>query len=230
MILDAVSFGVIAVVIAVLLRPRFPRQLSEGRSVMADLRAGFGYLRRTPSIRALVVALSGLNLYVSPVLAVGLVLRTQDAGWSATSLGVFEATSGVAAAIGALIVLRWKPPDSARTGLLVLVAQAAACAAIGSVPYPVIFVSMATIGVTAGIASALLSGYFTAAVDESYLSRCTSIVLLTDQALMPAVMTGFGVLIAGVGVATACLIAGAMFAAARLAAADRPTPVSVIPG
>jgi hypothetical protein len=232
MIVDAVSFAVIAVVLASLLQPRFPRRLSDGRSVVADLRAGFGYLRSTPHIRALVVALSGLNLYVSPVLAVGLVFRTQDAGWSATSLGVFEATSGVAAAIGGLIALRWKPADGARAGLLVLVAQAAACAAIGFAPYAAIFAAMATIGITAGLASALLSGFFTAVVDETYLGRCTSIVQLSDQALMPAAMTGLGALIAGVGAAAACGIAGAMFAAtvlwaaARLAAAQ-PTPVGV---
>jgi hypothetical protein len=77
-----------------------------------------------------------------------------------------------------------------------------------------------------------LTGVFIAAVDESYLGRCTSIVQISDEALMPAAMTGFGALIAGVGVATACGIAGAMFvatvlwAAARLAAV-RPTPVGV---
>ena len=58
------------------------------------------------------------------ILAVGLVLRTRDAAWGATSLGLFEATSGVAAAAGALIALQWRPPDPTRAGLLMLVAQA----------------------------------------------------------------------------------------------------------
>jgi len=220
-IVDAISFGVIAVVLAIMVRPRFPRQLSEGHSIWADLRGGFGYLRRTPPVRTLVIALSGLNLFVSPVLAVGLVLRTRDAAWGATSLGLFEATSGVAAAAGALIALRWRPSDPTRAGLLMLVAQAMACVAIGIAPYPGVFVAMTTIGLTAGLASAFLSGAFVAAVEESYLGRCSSIVGLADQALMPAAMTGFGLLISGVGVATACALVGMAFAATMLWAIAR---------
>jgi MFS family permease len=228
-IVDAVSFGVIAVVLATVLRPRFPRQLSEGRSIWSDLRGGFGYLRRTPSVRTLVIALSGLNLCVSPVLAVGLVFRTRDADWGAISLGLFEATSGVAAAVGAVIALRWRSSDPARAGLLLLVAQAMACVAIGIAPYPGVFLAMATIGLTAGLASALLSGAFVAAVHESYLGRCSSIVGLADQALMPAAMTGFGLLISGVGVDVACTLVGAAFAAMMLwsivrLAAIQPAP------
>lgn len=230
-IVDAVSFGVIAVVLATVLRPRFPRQLSEGHSIWSDLRGGFGYLRRTPSVRTLVIALSGLNLCVSPVLAVGLVFRTRNADWGATSLGLFEATSGVAAAIGAVIALRWRSSDPARAGLLLLVAQAMACVAIGTAPYPGVFLAMATIGLTAGLASALLSGAFVAAVHESYLGRCSGIVGLADQALMPAAMTGFGLLISGVGVDVACALVGATFAAMMLwsivrLAAIQPAPES----
>lgn len=220
-ILDAVSFGVVAVVLATLIRPRFPRRLSDGSSVLSDLRAGFGYLRRTPSVRTLVIALSGLNLFVAPVLAVGLVVRTRDAGWGATSLGLFEATSGIAAALGALAVLRWRPADRTRAGLLLLVAQAVACMVIGIAPYAGVFVAMATIGLTAGLASSLLPAAFITAVDETYLGRCTSIVNLTDQALMPAAMTGFGALIAGVGLDVGCAIVGAAFAGTMLWAAVR---------
>jgi len=233
-IVDAVSFGVIAVALATVLRPRFPRQLSEGHSIWSDLRGGFGYLRRTPSVRTLVIALSGLNLCVSPVLAVGLVFRTRDADWGATSLGLFEATSGVAAAIGAVIALRWRSSDPARAGLLLLVVQAMACVAIGIAPYAGVFLAMATIGLTAGLASALLAGAFVAAVRESYLGRCSSIVGLADQALMPAAMTSFGLLISGVGVDVACALVGTAFAAMMLwsivrLAAIQPEPEAAEP-
>jgi MFS family permease len=227
-IVDAISFGVIAIVLAILVRPRFPRRLSEGHSIWADLRGGFGYLRRTPPVRTLVIALSGLNLFVSPVLAVGLVLRTRDADWGAASLGLFEATSGVAAAAGALLALRWRPSDPTRAGLLMLVAQAMACVAIGIAPYPGVFVAMATIGLTAGLASAFLSGAFVAAVEESYLGRCSSIVGLADQALMPAAMTGFGLLISGVGVAVACALVGFAFAATMLWAVVRVAAIQPV--
>jgi len=80
---------------------------------------------------------------------------------------------------------------------------------------------MTTIGLTAGLASAFLSGAFVAAVEESYLGRCSSIVGLADQALMPAAMTGFGLLISGVGVATACALVGMAFAGTMLWAIAR---------
>jgi MFS family permease len=230
MVVNAVSFIAIAVVIATLLRPRRPRRLSEGSSIWSDLRDGFGYLGRTPPVRTLVIALSGLNLCVSPVLAVGLVLRTREADWGATTLGLFEATSGIGAAVGALVALRWRPADPARAGLLLLIIQAVACMAIGTAPYAGVFAAMATIGLTAGLASALLQGAFVAAVDESHLGRCISIVTLADEALMPVAMTGFGALIAGVGVDVACALVGAVFAitvvwAIARIAATTPAPV-----
>jgi hypothetical protein len=104
--------------------------------------------------------------------------------------------------------------------------------AIGVAPYVAVFVAMATIGLTAGFASSLRPGAFVAEVDESYLGRCGSIVSLADDALMPAAMTGFGALIAGVGVDVACALVGGVFAATMLWAAARvaataPMPVEV---
>jgi hypothetical protein len=104
--------------------------------------------------------------------------------------------------------------------------------AIGVAPYVAVFVAMATIGLTAGFASSLRPGAFVAEVDKSYLGRCGSIVSLADDALMPAAMTGFGALIAGVGVDVACALVGGVFAATMLWAAARvaataPMPVEV---
>lgn len=73
MIVDAVSFAVIALALAFVVRPRLPQPASTGTSIRADLRDGFGYLRRDLSARTLVVAFFGLNLCVGPVLVVGLV-------------------------------------------------------------------------------------------------------------------------------------------------------------
>jgi MFS family permease len=231
MVVDAVSFAVIAVALAFVVRPRLPQPASTGTSIRADLRDGFGYLRRDISAQTLVIALFGLNLCVGPVLAVGLVQRTHTAGWGAGSLGLFQACSGIAAAAGAVLAMRWKPPNLARSGLLVLVFQAAGCAAIGLVPRVGVFASMGVIGFTAGLASAQLSGAFQQTIDPAFLGRTGSIVSLSDEALMPVAMTGFGALISLVGVGPSCLVAGSAFAvlmvwsAARL---TRPVPVPTI--
>lgn len=221
MIVDALSFGVIAVVLALLVKPRLPQPVSTGTSIRADLRDGFAYLRRDVRARTLVIAFSGLNLCVGPVLAVGLVQRTHTAGWGAASLGFFEACSGIAAAVGALIAMRWKPVDLARSGLHVLVVQAVGCAMIGLVPRLGIFVAMALIGCTAGIASAQLTAAFQQSVQPAYLGRSYSIVNLSDEAMMPLAMTGFGALISLSGIAVACVLVGAGFAVLVLWASVR---------
>lgn len=51
------------------------------------------------------------------------------------------------------------------------------------------------IGFTAGLASAFLSGAFQQTIEPAFLGRTSSIVSLSDEALMPVAMTGFGALI-----------------------------------
>jgi hypothetical protein len=221
MLVDAASYVVIAVALAFLVKPRLPQPVSKGRSIRADLRDGFAYLQRDGRARTLVIAFSGLNLFVGPILAVGLVQRTHAAGWGSAWFGWFEACSGIAAAVGAVVAMRWKPADLARSGLLVLVVQAAGCAMIGLVPKLVIFVAMAMIGCTAGIASAQLSAAFQQSVDPAYLGRSFSIVNLSDEAMMPLAMTGFGALISVSSIPVACVLVGVLFATLVLWAAVR---------
>ncbi|MGW7686016.1 MFS transporter [Kribbella sp. NPDC054772] len=221
MIVDAASFAVIAVALAFLVKPRLPQPVSGGRSIRADLRDGFAYLKRDVRARTLVIAFSGLNLCVGPILAVGLVQRTHAEGWGSGWFGAFEACSGVAAAVGAVVAIRWKPADLARSGLLALVVQAAGCAMIGLVPKLAIFVAMAMIGCTAGIASAQLSAAFQQSVDPTYLGRSYSIVNLSDEALMPVAMVGFGALISLSSILVACVLVGILFAILVIWAATR---------
>jgi MFS family permease len=222
MLVDAATFVVNGLLLALLMKPRFPRALSRGRSMLSDLADGFRYLWRTGPVRTLVIALSGLNLFAGPVTAVGLVLRTHGAGWGAPSLGLFEACIGVGAAAGAVVAIRLRPERPARVGLLILVAQAGALGVVGFAPYAGIVAAMLVVGVTAGLASAFLSGAFQAGVEASYLGRMSSIVTLTDDALMPVMMIGFAAFAGGVSLTWACLIAGGGFAALVLWSAARP--------
>jgi len=222
MIVDAATFVVNGLLLALLMKPRFPRSLSQGRSMLSDLGDGFRYLWHTGPVRTLVLALSGLNLFAGPVTAVGLVLRTHGAGWGAPSLGLFEACIGVGAAAGAIWAIRVRPERPARAGLLILVVQAAALAVVGFAPYAGIVAAMLVVGVTAGLASAFLSGAFQAGVEASYLGRMSSVVTLTDDALMPVMMVAFAAFAGGVSLTGACLIAGGAFVALVLWSAGRP--------
>jgi MFS family permease len=227
MLADVASFLVVSAVLATALKPRFPRELSVTSSVRADIAAGLRYIRGTPPVRTLVFALSGLNLFVSPVLAVGLVLRAHAEGWSSTSLGLMEATLALTAAAASTYAIVWRPVRPARTGLLMLVAQAAACVAVGIAPYPAMYAAMVVIGVTAGLASSLLSGVFQRVVAAKYLGRTSSIMGLGDDALMPIAMVGFGALAAGTSVAIGCLLMGIGFAMLVSWSASRPSLRSV---
>ncbi|HEY4570426.1 MAG TPA: hypothetical protein VIH10_13200, partial [Kribbella sp.] len=100
-------------------------------------------------------------------------------------------------------------------------AQAAGCVMIGSVPRPAVFVAMGMIGYTAGLASALLSGAFQQTIEPAFLGRTSSIVSLSDEALMPVAMTGFGALISVTDVAVACALLGTGFAVLMLWSASR---------
>ena len=171
--------------------------------------------------RTLVIAFFGLNLCVGPVLAVGLVQRVHLDGWGSAALGWFQACSGISAAVGAVVALRWKPRLPARAGLLLLIVQAAGCVMIGLVPRAGVFVAMAMIGFTAGLASAFLSGAFQQTIEPAFLGRTSSIVSLSDEGLMPIAMTGFGALISLTDVAVACALLGTAFAVLMVWSASR---------
>jgi MFS family permease len=211
MVVDAASFAVIAIALAWVVKPRLPQASSTGASVRADLRDGLAYIRRDVTARTLVIAFSGLNLCVGPVLAVGLVQRTAGAGWGASSLGLFQACVGISAALGAVVATRWKPSNLARSGLLALLFQAAGCVAIGFVPRVGVFVAMGVIGLTAGLASVQLSTVFQQSIEPAFLGRTSSVVSLSDDALMPVAMVAFGGLITLTGVGASCLVLGGIF-------------------
>ena len=158
MVVDAVSFLAVAAFVGLALEPRYPRTLSSTGSLRRDLAAAGAYLRATPYVRALVVSLSGLNLFVGPALAVGVTVHVHRSGWGAATVGVADALVGVGAAVGAVFAIRFRSSQPARTGLLMLVGQAAAITVIGVSNRPVLFAATTVVGITAGLASTQLSG------------------------------------------------------------------------
>ena len=115
-------------------------------------------------------------------------------GWGAATVGIADALVGVGAAVGAAFAIKFRSSQPARTGLLILVGQAAAIAVIGVSNRPLLFVATTVIGVTAGLASAQLSGAFQQLVEPAYLGRMGALTSLGDDVLMPAAMVGFGAL------------------------------------
>ena len=118
------------------------------------------------------IALSGLNLFVGPAEGVGLALRAREEGWGAGSVGVFLALLGAGAALGSVAMVRWAPRREARAAFVWLAVQGVAIGLLGVGPQRLTGAAAFAVGVTAGIASALLSAVFLATVDGAYLAGC----------------------------------------------------------
>ena len=219
---NAVTFAVVVGYLALVLRPRYPLPRAEAEPVLRGVARGFGHLRDEPTTRTLVLTLSGLNLAVSPALALGVALRAQDEGWGAGAVGLMQALVALGAAVGALALLRWRPRREAVVGFWLLVVQGLAIVGIGAGSVVTTAVSCAVIGVTAGAASALLGAVFMAMVDGAYLGRMTSILQLGDDVLMPAAMVAFGALAAAYGVGVACAAYGLAMAGLMAFPLSRP--------
>jgi hypothetical protein len=86
------------------------------------------------------------------------------------------------------------------------------------------------VGVTAGLASAFLSGAFQVLVEPAYLGRTSALTSLADDALMPVAMAGFGALAGLTSVAGACLGAGTAMALLCGWSAARLSPRLAAPG
>lgn len=221
MVTDAILFT-LAALLLLFVRPRFPRMAAQRESVLAAVRSGLGYVRQTPKVRHLVIALSGLNVFASPVTAVGLALRVTDEAWGPQMLGVLLGSLGAGAAAGTVLTLRWRPRRPVLVAQVVLLAQAAGLGAVGVAPLAGVVIAVLVVGITAGIASPLLAGTFQAAVDDAYLGRVASLLSLVDDGLMPLALAAFGTVAAAAGLAWACAVCGLGMAALMLAGLARP--------
>lgn len=200
---DALTFVGVVAFLVVCLRPRYPLERAEAEPVLRSILRGFTHLRHTPSTRTLVVALSGLNLAVTPALGLGIPLRADLAGWGAQAVGILEATVGLGAAVGALTMLRWHPQHPARVGFACLVAQGLSIPLLGLGPVWLAGLACLVIGVTAGVASALLGAVFATTVDGAYFGRMVAIQRLGDDVFMPVAMIAFGALAGATSVSVA---------------------------
>ena len=222
MVVDAATFAVIAVVLAVVVRPRYhlPRAVhARWRDSFTD---GMGYLRRSSTARTFVIGLTALNVFVSPVVALGLALRVEGSGWGPHWLGIADAALAAGAILGSLAAIRWQPTYAAGNAFRMLVVQGVALAVVGVPFIPVVLAGMFTVGITAGVASVWLSGAFLKAIDVEYTGRVSSVTALGDMTLMPLSMPLLGALAGATSVLTSTLVFGLSMSVLCLWFATRP--------
>ncbi|MGH3498926.1 MAG: MFS transporter [Nocardioidaceae bacterium] len=208
MTVNAVSFLVIAAALIAAVRPRFRLPRATSQRWTSSLRDGLGYLRRDPAARLLVIGLTALNVFVSPVVALGVALRVAGSGWGPGWVGFAEGAFAAGAILGSLAGIRWQPVAPARAGFIALVVQGMALAAIGIPTRVSLLAAMLAVGVTAGAASVWLSGVFQRTIDPSHLGRVSSVTSLGDMSLMPLAVPMFGAIAAASSVLSAAILFG----------------------
>ena len=151
------------------------------------------------------IGLTALNVFVSPVVALGLALRVEGSAWGPHWLGICDAALAAGAILGSLAAIRWQPTYAAGNAFRILVVQGVALAVVGVPFIPVVLAAMFTVGVTAGMASVWLSGAFLKAIDPAYTGRVSSVTALGDMTLMPLSMPLLGALAGATSVLTSTL-------------------------
>jgi MFS transporter, DHA3 family, macrolide efflux protein len=221
MLVDAATFLAIALVLTLLVRPRFrlPRATHDRwRDSFAD---GMRYLRGHDTARLFVLGLTALNVFVTPVTGLGVALRVSDSGWGAHWLGIADASLAAGAIVGSVVAIRRQPTYGAAAAFRTLVVQGLAIAAVGVGWRPALVVAMAVLGFTAGAASVWLSAAFIRAIDASHLGRVSSVTSLGDMVLMPLSVPALGAVVRATDVLTATLVFGLAMSALCLWFATR---------
>jgi MFS family permease len=208
MLLDAGTFVVIAAVLTLVVRPRYRLPRASHDRWRDSLAEGFWYLRTHDTAKLFVIGLTALNVFVSPVTGLGVALRVSGSGWGAHWLGIADACLAAGAIVGSIVGIRWQPTYGAAAGFRILVVQGLAIAAVGLGWRPVLVVSMAVLGFTAGAASVWLSAAFIRAIEPSHLGRVSSVTSLGDMTLIPLSVPALGALVRATSVLAATLVFG----------------------
>jgi MFS transporter, DHA3 family, macrolide efflux protein len=221
MVLDAATFLAIAVVLTLVVRPRYRLARATHDRWRESFADGMRYLRSHDTAKLFVIGLTALNVFVTPVTGLGVALRVSDSGWGAHWLGIADASLAAGAIIGSVVAIRWQPTYGAAAGFRVLVVQGLAIAAVGIGWQPALVVAMAVLGFTAGAASVWLSAAFIRAIDPSHLGRVSSVTSLGDMTLMPLSVPALGAVVRATDVLTASLLFGLSMSALCLWFATR---------
>jgi MFS family permease len=173
-VVDAFTFGVSALCLALLRLPRAKRAV-ERQSFISDLAGGWRELVSHRWLWVIVVwASTFLGIVVAPFLTLGPVIAKESLG-GATAWGMIAAGWGAGSLGGFLLALRWKParPMLVCSILVFLVAPAIALLALRA-PAPAIAVTQAIGGIGMGFFSAVWQTTLQQHVAEEALSRVSA--------------------------------------------------------
>lgn len=234
LLLDALSFGLAAAVLAWSTRPVDKPAQSTPRCVdSAELPAGYGarlregwdFLRRDAVLLGISVMVALTNLLDIAYVAVLLPVWADEYGGGAAAIGVVLAVFGGASAAGALAAAAWADRlPRYRTYLLAFLVGGAPRFVVLALDTPlwvVLAVSVVS-GFACGFLNPVLGAVIFERIPAPLVGRVSSLTTAMCFALMPLGGLLAGVLVGGVGLAPALVAAGAAYLAVTMLPALDP--------
>jgi MFS family permease len=201
-VVDAATFGVSAVCLALLRPPQAVRDAAR-ESFLSDLRGGWRELVAHRWLWVIVVwASTYLGLVVAPFMTLGPVIAKESLG-GASAWGLIVAGSGTGSLAGFLLALRWKPgrPMLVCSLLVVLVTPSIALLALRA-PAPLIALTQVVGGTGMGFFTAVWQTTLQQHVREEALSRVSAWDWMGSFIFLPLGLVLAGPVSEAIGIST----------------------------
>lgn len=194
---DALGFGLAAVLLMLLPRPETGATGGRGPTLVGDIRAGLAYVWRDVGIRAALILTAAVNVGFAAAIEVGLpVLVHQRYQLGAAAFGSLLAAWGLGAVAG--VVAAGLVPMPRRFGLLIIGIVAWCGAVIGCLglapPLPVALALQAALGVATGVVNTYGIAWLQRRAEPAMQGRLMGITMLASVGLAPISLAVAGLL------------------------------------
>jgi MFS family permease len=242
LVVDAVSFGVSALLLAWALPARVrevPDETADHAPYLEQLQEGWRFLRRDPVLVGITVMVALTNLIDLAWSAVLVPVWAIESGGGAVAVGALFATFGGASALGSLMAAAWADRLPRYTTYLVcFLVTGLPRFLVMAVDAPLVWILATAVvgGFASGFLNPILGAVIFERVPEHLIGRVSSLSTACCFALMPLGGLVGGLLVGSLGLGAALVICGlAYFVVTMLPAVDprwrdfdrRPEPVLV---
>ncbi|MFC0678469.1 MFS transporter [Lysobacter korlensis] len=186
-------------------------QRSRLRGVIADLRGGFGYMRRTPWFLATLIFAVALVLVIMGPIEVLLPFAVRDqTGGGAGAFALTLAAFGIGGAVGSMVTASFRLPRRYLTIMNLL--WGAGCIPLAIIGFTdqlwLMVAALLVVGYTFGCGQVLWGTLLQRRVPPELLGRVSSLDFFVSLALMPVSMALAGPVGEAVGIPLVFLVAG----------------------
>jgi len=196
--------------------------------VLSDVAKGIGFVWSDVQLRAFILYLGAVSVFVAGPLLVGLpVLANTRMDRGAESLGLLRTANGAGVMAGSVLSGFALRRIGGRVGLAILCVDMIAGLGIAamSLVHSTLVGSaiMATVGTLAGMVQIALFSWVQRRVPQAYMGRTMSLLMFTFMGLSPVAASAAGVLLKYVGLGELFVGAGFSLTAVALLCMTRPT-------